>query len=71
MDDDSGLGLNAQITFTPTESDTYYVTLRGDILDTPFNGNWYTNPGSYIITIEDLTPIDDFADNTFLDISDK
>ena len=49
--DNGGTGNNARLTFTATETDTYYIEARGYRLDT----------GTYTVTVTDATPDDDYS----------
>ena len=53
--DDGGYGYNSRVTFTPTETGTYYIEA----------GAFRTRQGTYEVEVRDITPPpDDFADTT-------
>ena len=57
FDDDSGIGLDSQITYTPTSSGTYFVSA---------GSSTSSGTGTYLVTATDVSPVinDDYAGST-------
>jgi hypothetical protein len=55
IDDDSGTGLNARITITPTTTGTYYISARSAVA---------TGTGTYTVSLTQTSAADDYAGST-------